>query len=79
MYFISELLFHFHLDRFSLTKNEPCSTVVFSVLCQPHRRRLTGIGITLRKNLFERGVVSVDVVVKMNESILRHDYGGIQD
>ncbi len=40
---------------------------------------LTRIRITLLKHFFERGVVPVDVIVKVNDAILRHDHGGIND
>jgi hypothetical protein len=43
------------------------------------RRRLTRIRVTLGKSFFERSVVSVDVVVKMNDSILSYDNGAIQN
>jgi hypothetical protein len=46
---------------------------------RPDRRRLTRIRISFRKNFFERGVVSVDIVVKVNESVLSHDNGAIDD
>jgi Bacterial protein of unknown function (DUF882) len=50
-----------------------------STACQPHRGRLTRIRISLRKNFFECGIVSVNIVVKMNESVLSHDDGAIDD
>jgi hypothetical protein len=53
--------------------------VPFRMHCQPHRRRLTRIRITFRENFFERGVMAIDVVVKMNESILSDDSGAIDD
>jgi hypothetical protein len=43
------------------------------------RRRLTRIRVTLRKNFFERSVVPVDVVVKMNDFILSYDNGAVQN
>jgi hypothetical protein len=62
-----------HLDA------RPPSAVVFRLPRQAHCRPLTRIRITLRKSLFERSVVPVDVIVKMNYSILCYNDRAIQD
>src|SRR5580698_2310013 len=37
------------------------------------------VRIALRKNLSERGIVTVDVVVEMNQSVLQHDNGCVEN
>ena len=44
-----------------------------------HGRRLNRIRISLRKGFFERSVVPVDVIVKMNDSIFSNDDSAIYD
>ena len=61
-------------------KDDAGSIEVPAKLCRYHTFiQSTRIRITLRKNLLERSVVAVDVVVKMNDSILSHDNGAIDD
>jgi hypothetical protein len=40
---------------------------------------LTRIRIAFLENLLEGDILAVDVVVKVNDSILRHDHGAIDD
>jgi hypothetical protein len=61
-------------------KDDTGSIEVPAKLCRYHILfKSTRIRITLRENLLERSVVAVDVVVKMNDSILSHDNGAIDD
>ena len=53
--------------------------MVFRLRCRLDRRRLTRIRISLRKNFFECGIVPIDVVVKMNDSILIDNRSAIND
>ena len=43
------------------------------------RRRLTRIRVAFGKSFFERSIVPVDVIVKMNDPILSYDNGAIQN
>jgi hypothetical protein len=57
----------------------PHSAMVFGLPSHLHGRRLTRIRITLRKSFFERSVVPIDVIVKMNDPILSYYDSTIYD